>query len=99
MERVKITLWPPSYIERYQIIPIREDRHLFPEDGVYFTLETNLGAFPVCVMSHRGWPPHIHLTKTKWFKAHPELKAGNKLIIEVSEHKNKKEYFLRKLED
>ncbi len=85
MKKVKITLCPPSYIERYQIIPIREDRHLFPQDGVYFTLETHLGVFPVRVMRHRGWPPHIHLMKTKWFGAHPKLGAGDEVFIEVIE--------------
>lgn len=94
MKKVKIILWPPSYIERYQIIPIRADRHLFPEDTVYFTLETNLGAFPVRVMEHKGWPPHIHLKKTKWLKEHPELKQGEKLIIEVTESKLGRKYRL-----
>ena len=84
--RVEITLWPPSAMKRYQRIHIPEnDRHLFPEDGVTFMLETNIGTFPVCVRRHENAPTHIHLKRTKWFEAHPELKLRDKLVIEVIE--------------
>ncbi len=93
--RVKINLWPPSYKERYQIIPIREDRHLFPKDGVCFMLQTNLGPFRVRVMEHPpSLPPHIHLRKTKWFEAHPGLKAGDIVFVEVRGSGTERQYRL-----
>ncbi len=86
LQRIEFSLWPPSSTERYKRINIPEDvRHLFPEDKVPFLIETDIGTFSVCVKRHENTPSHIHLRRTNWFKAHPELKAGDKVAIEVIE--------------
>lgn len=87
MRRVEITLWPPSSIKRPSpYINIPEDvRHIFPQDDVRFKIETDDGEFGTHIVhKHRMYgKDHFHFTE--WFKAHPELKPGDKVIIKVIE--------------
>lgn len=74
-QRIEVTLTRKGKI----IIP-RDKRNFFPEDYKDFTINDET----VHVVPPHD-EPHIHLSKAEWFKAHPELKAGNKLVIEVIE--------------
>jgi len=73
-----------------------EKRCLLPGDKIMFMIEGDVGGDEVRVVSHQSYKyPHIHLTKTKWFKAHDlKLKDGDKVVIEVRESKSGRKYYL-----
>lgn len=80
----KITLYP-SHIEQCYIPIYKASWNLFPAT----TTELELEAKPTGIMhtqfyvevkgSHHGFSTNLR----PWFKAHPKLNAGDKLIIEV----------------
>ena len=84
----------PAYLKGYIHIP-QKHRSKFPGFKVPFELETNIGIFQVCIEdanlpadrprgSMQSKNPEIRRLR-KWFKAHPELKPRDKLIIECIE--------------
>ena len=91
MENIaEITLYPSHRKQGY--IPIYKAKwDLFPPT----TTELELEAEPMGVIhtqfyvevkgSHRGFSTNLR----PWFIAHPELKAGDKLLIEIIEPKKK----------
>jgi hypothetical protein len=88
MTRVEITLRTLTQIRHYQRIDIPKDiRHIFPDYGVPFTVETEIPEIieykKKGLYKQKNGKDHFHMRK--WFKAHPELKEGDKLIIEVIE--------------
>jgi len=101
--RVEIELTHSS--KEYNLIPISRCRHFFPGYKVEFILDTDIGDIKARVSSAPGGTqigdPHagnyiksvIRGELTKWYDAHPELKAGDKIIIEAIEPK--KRYRLR----
>ncbi len=70
-------------LTKYGSIRLKDKRPLFPDCGLWFPIESDAGEDKVRVMEHPGWPPHIHLKRTKWYKAHPQLKPADKLLITV----------------
>lgn len=64
---------------------------LFPNVGVEFRVETDVGVFKTHVSREK--PPRIRFI-SKWFDSHPELKIGDQLVIDVIEPM--KRYRLRK---
>ncbi len=77
-DRVETTLqaWHIKY--GYIGIPTRKD--LFPDSETRLRLETNIG-----VVEANFIPRYSRVALGRWFKAHPELKVGDKLVIEVIE--------------
>jgi len=66
-------------------ILIRDDRELFPNNGDMFSIETNIGSLKAIMKKQhqKGDKDHFHFPK--WFNAHPELKRGDRLVIEIIE--------------
>ena len=76
----------------YQRIDVTEDvRHLFPDYEVPFTVEADINEYKKVLHSQTDGKDHFHLRE--WFRGHPELKAGDTLIIKVIEPM--KRYHLR----
>ena len=95
MTKVEATL--KKYKGGFTIRIPKEAECLFPLCRVDFSIKSSAGVDTVHVSPDS--PPHIHVTKMKWFKAHPELREGDKLVIEVVGPEGKREYYLRKLEE
>lgn len=78
-----------------------EARCLFPSYKGSFELQSRAGTDTVTdTVTVWGNPgsedPHIHLTLTEWFKGNKNPpKEGDKIIIEITETKQGKVYFLR----
>jgi hypothetical protein len=71
-----------------------EAKCLFPYH-YSFDLNSSAGSDKVIVEAHPG-DLHIHLTKTKWFKNNKHLlKNGYHLMIEITESKEVKQYYLK----
>jgi len=70
----------PYMIEYWRLLVPKENRDLFPEYGSKFELETDVGAIET---RFDKWG--ISKGMGKWFRSHPELRVGQKLIIEVIE--------------
>jgi len=77
-DRVETTLqaWHIKY--GYIGIPTRKD--LFPDSETRLTLVTNIG-----VVEANFIPRYSRVALRRWFRAHPELKVGDTLIIEPIE--------------
>ncbi len=88
----EITL-QPAYIKSPYIYFSAARKDLFPNSNTTLELETDIGVIEVGFYPP-PWGPGVQKGLTKWFKAHPELKAGDKLVIEVIEPMKK--YRLRK---
>jgi len=71
----------PYMIEYRRLFVPKEKRAIFPDYGGHLELETDVGT--VKTMFEEGG--YIWTGTGKWFGAHPELKAGDKVIIEVIE--------------
>ena len=69
----------------------KKRQHILPSLGIEFVLETDVGAITTKV--RRGG--QIWKGLGKWFRAHPELKVGDKLAVEVIEPM--KRYRLRRM--
>jgi len=77
-DSVEITLKPWQMKYPFISIPARKD--LFPDSETKLTLETDIG-----VIEANFIPKYHRVALSKWFKAHPELKAGDKINITVIE--------------
>ena len=71
----------PYMIEYRRLFVPKEKRAIFPDYGGHLELETDVGT--VKTMFEEGG--YIWTGTGKWFGAHPELKAGDKVIVEVIE--------------
>jgi hypothetical protein len=89
---LEIVLQPSNIKYRYIYIP-KARKDLFPDFTATLELETDIGVF-VVGLYHESWGTGIQKGLSKWFKAHPELKVGDKLVLEVLEPMKK--YSLRK---
>ncbi len=65
---------------KYPFISIPARKDLFPDSETKLTLETDIG-----VIEAHFIPKYRRVALSKWFKAHPELRAGDKIIIKVIE--------------
>ncbi len=75
----------PSSIKYYYIhIPVGE-KHLFPDFKTTLQLETDIGSIETGFYVDPSWGYWLQKGLVKWFKAHPELKPGDKVIIRVAE--------------
>jgi len=78
-------------LTKYGTIILKDKRNMFPECYVPFSLLSDDVKDEVCVKKDTtaGGQPHIHLKtdirreKTKFFRAHPGLKEGDKVRITV----------------
>jgi len=77
-DSVEITLKPWQMKYPFISIPARKD--LFPDSETKLTLETDIG-----VIEANFIPKYHRVALSKWFKAHPELKQGDKVRISVIE--------------
>ena len=77
-----------------------EARCLFPAYLNKINLKSNAGTDVIIVQGNPETKnharPHLHLLTTDWFKKNKDsLKNGDKLIIEITESKQGKEYYLK----
>ena len=73
-----------------------EARCLFPSYKGSFELQSRAGTDTVTDTGTPKEKPHIHLSRTGWFKGNKNPpKEGGKIIIEITETKQGKVYFLR----
>ena len=94
-KKVEVELTPACF--KYHLFNIRKDfRAIFPGYREPFILETDVGEIKTYVCgapagTKIGDPEkgaYIQSGLQKFFKAHPELKEGDKLTIEILEPKN-----------
>jgi len=84
----------PAHIEHEYLPIFQKYRDLFPGFREPFELETDIGVIETSVygMHPKNWREgdmnsnaEFHKGLGKWFRAHPELKPGNNLVIQVIE--------------
>lgn len=83
-ETVDIVL-APSYMKYYYIHIPAAKKHLFPTFKTTLELETDIGPIKSEFGTDPAWGAWLQKGLSVWFKKHPELKPGDKLIIEVIE--------------
>jgi len=74
-----------SYIESYSIYIPPAKKYLFPVSKTTLELETDIGQIECGFGTAPASGAWLQKGLPDWFKAHPELKPGDKLIIEVIE--------------
>ncbi len=73
-------------ITQYLTIRPGDESNSFPPvDVPFILLSENDTEDEVSIKKHTGWPYHIHLKKTKFYKNHLSLEQGNKVHISVIE--------------
>ncbi len=80
---LEVTL-QPSYIESYCIYIPAAKKHLFPAFNTTLELDTDIGPIETG-FGIDSWGIWLSKGLAPWFKSHPQLKAGDKLIITVIE--------------
>jgi hypothetical protein len=83
-ETVDIVL-APSCMKYYYIHIPAAKKHLFPTFKTTLALETDIGPIKSGFGTDPAWGAWLQKGLSVWFKKHPELKPGDKLIIEVIE--------------
>ncbi len=81
-DSVEIALQPSCMKYYYIHIPAAK-KHLFPSSKATLELDTDIGSIETGFNVDPAWGAWLQKGLSKWFKAHPELKVGDKLIIEV----------------
>ena len=84
VETVEIVL-APSCMKYYYIHIPAAKKHLFPTFKTTLELETDIGPIESGFGTDPAWGAWLQKGLSGWFKEHPELKPGDKLIIEVIE--------------
>ncbi|MBA7472773.1 MAG: hypothetical protein GH158_03870 [Dehalococcoidia bacterium] len=84
---LEVTL-QPSYLESYCIYIPAAKKHLFPAFNTTLKLDSDIGPIETG-FSINSWGIWLSKGLAPWFKSHPQLKAGDKLIITVIEPKQK----------
>ena len=74
-----------SYIESYSIYIPAAKKYLFPVSKTTLELETDIGQIECGFGTAPASGAWLQKGLSGWFKAHPELQPGDKLIIEVIE--------------
>jgi len=77
-----------SYIESYSIYIPAAKKYLFPVSKTTLELETDIGQIECGFGTAPASGAWLQKGLSGWFKAHPELKPRDKLIIEVIERMN-----------
>jgi len=88
VETVEVTL-RRSYIESYSIYIPAAKKYLFPVSKTTLKLETDIGQIECGFGTEPASGAWLQKGLSGWFKAHPKLKPGDKLIIEVIEPKKR----------
>ena len=81
---LEVTL-QPSYIESYCIYIPAAKKHLFPDSKTMIELNTDIGLIETGFNVDPTWGAWLQKGLSNWFKAHEELKPGDKIIIKVIE--------------
>ena len=84
VETVEIVL-APSCMKYYYIHIPAAKKHLFPTFKTTLELETDIGPIESGFGTDPAWGAWLQKGLSGWFKAHPELKPGDKLIVEPIE--------------
>jgi len=83
-ESFEVTL-PPSCMKYYYIhVPVQK-KHLFPNSKTSIELETDVGLIATGFNIDPAWGAWLQKGLSDWFKAHKELKAGDKIRFTVIE--------------
>ena len=83
-DSVEIAL-APSCMKYYYIHIPKEKKHLFPDFKTTLKLETDIGIIEVGFGIDPAWGAWLQKGFANWFKAHPELKAGDRVRITAIE--------------
>jgi hypothetical protein len=83
----------PSCIKFHLFYIPKHMRRFFPGYKVPFKLDTDIGEIETYVSSAPGSPPHgdpdagvyIQANLPEWYRRHPEIKVGDKVVFEVIE--------------
>ena len=81
LESFVICLYP-AYLKEYYIHIPKKKKHLFPEPPSQILLEYGTEIYQARVKSDSHGGSYIGRFP-EWFEAHPEVKVGDKLVIEV----------------
>jgi phosphopantothenoylcysteine decarboxylase/phosphopantothenate--cysteine ligase len=85
-KRIESLPLTPNRIQKHIIAISRKDSGIFPPPPAQFTLETDLGGIETRAHHLYGEEDYrISASLEKWFRAHPELKTGDKLEMAVIE--------------
>ena len=87
-DSVEIAL-QPSCIKYYYIHIPKAKQHLFPPSKTTLELDTDIGIIEVGFSVDPAWGATLQKGLSNWFKAHAELKPGDKAIIKVIEPEKK----------
>lgn len=100
--QIELTICSPTFIKFHLFSISKRDRQFFPGYKVLFKLETDIGEIETHVSSapagtqigdpHKG--AYIQKNLAKWYREHPMIRVGDKVIFEVIEPM--KRYRLRK---
>jgi hypothetical protein len=75
----------PSCMKYHYIHIPKPNKNIFPNSKTMLDLTTDIGSLTVGFNIDPEWGSYIQKDFAKWFKAHPELKAGDKVRISVIE--------------
>ena len=90
---LEITLSNPTCLNFHLFFIPKEERMFFPGYKVPFSIETDVGTYETWVSSApkgtvKGDPKagvYVQRKLVGWFKAHPELKVGSRIVVETIE--------------
>ena len=74
----------PAYLKYNRLIIPKAKRELFPDFNKPFELQTNHGVIKT-LAGRSAYKLELRKGLAKWYKANPELKAGDKVMLEVIE--------------
>lgn len=83
-DSVEIAL-QPSCMKYYYIHIPKAKKHLFPDSKTTIELDTDIGLIETGFNVDPTWGAWLQKGLSNWFKAHAELKPGDKAIIKVIE--------------
>jgi hypothetical protein len=77
---LEVVIRTPSFIKYNVFLIPRDKRSFFPDDKVPFVLETDIGKIETYMTG-----TYLSKNLTKWYRQHPTIKVGDKIIFEVIE--------------
>ena len=79
-QNIELIAWPGT---RGRLNIPKENMNFFPDYEEPFTIVTEIGEFKIRLYKQKDEKDHFHLKE--WFKAHPEIKLGDKVVVKVIE--------------
>jgi hypothetical protein len=90
--KLEVMVQNPSFI-KYHLFYVKGSRRFFPGFKIPFKLETDIGEVETYVSSDRAGTPvgdpdagtYIQANLAEWYRRHPTIKVGDKVIFETIE--------------